>query len=458
MTDSSRTSSLHHRTSTALAYTIVTRNHFFLAAALAENFRQFNPVGRFLIVVADADDLSTQEPVWDWLAPQHREWLPRASNLAQFGLENLRSARQICANEFWQLAFQYSPLELTCCLKGRVAASLIQRGETQLLYLDADTRIFDSVENCLAPLQPTGGVLLTPHLQSPLPQDSYYPNNVDMLRSGVFNGGVLGFVEQTERPKQVLDFLDWWNQRNLRDCIVDPHQGLFVDQRWLDQAPAYFSSVKISRHLGLNVGYWNLHDRRLVWTGEQWNVTSGPTVRAAVPNVTVGTDEWEPLQVFHFSGAARVAPNGTSSCHRLSRHQNRHGLTTFREVELLTKEYLASWVSHNWLTYHAIPYAYDHLLSGAEISSRWREAYRLDSCHIRESAENPFVKFSDSAALARLEAASCPKNLKSGRFQYQLDGLHARIENLKARLDQLPWRRLLRATQQIQKRWFKRAG
>ncbi|MDP1561037.1 MAG: hypothetical protein Q8M16_06545 [Pirellulaceae bacterium] len=458
MTNSSHANHLHHRTSHALAYTIVTRNHFFLAAALAENFRQFNPAGRFLIVVADADAPATQEPAWDWLAPQHREWLSHAAIKPNFGLENLCSARQICPNEFWQLAFQYTPLELTCCLKGRVADSLIQLGETQLLYLDADTRIFDSVENCLAPLQPAGGVLLTPHLQSPLPLDRYYPNNVDLLRSGVFNGGVLGFVEQTERPKQVQGFLDWWNQCNLHDCIVDPHQGLFVDQRWLDQAPAYFSSVKISRHLGLNVGYWNLHDRRLARTGERWTVRSWSAGRAAAPDVMVEPDTWEPLQVFHFSGAARVASNGDCSCHRLSRHQNRHGLTTFREVELLTKAYLASWVSHNWLTYQAIPYAYNHLLNGEEISSRWREAYRLNSGHIRESAENPFVKFSDSAALARLEAASCIKNLKSGRFQYHLDGLQARIENLKDRLDQLPWRRLVRATQQIQKRWFKRAG
>ncbi len=444
--------------STSLAYTIVTRNHFFLAAALAENFRQFNPTGRFLIVVADADDPATQEPVWDWLTPSHRAWLNYVSPKSFFGRESLCSARQICPTDFWSLAFQYSPLELTCCLKGRVAEALILRGETQLLYLDADTRIFDSTENCLAPILATGGVLLTPHLQSPLPNDRCYPNNVDLLRSGVFNGGVLGFVESSVNASDVHGFLRWWNQCNLHNCIVDPHQGLFVDQRWLDQAPAYFSTVKISRHWGLNVGYWNLHDRRLANINRQWTVSPSSVVRTG--NHTEHPEHQEParLQVFHFSGADRVAPDGSSSSHRLSRHQNRHGLKALPEVASLIQQYLASWQSHDWLSYQSIPYAYGHLPTGTEILPRWREAYRLNSCQVRESIENPFQEFSDPTALAGLESAASSKFLKSGRFQYHLDGLQARIENLKHRLDQLPWRRLLRATQQLQKRWFKKAG
>lgn len=444
--------------STSLAYTIVTRNHFFLAAALAENFRQSNPTGRFLIVVADADDPATEEPVWDWLGSSHREWLNHVSFQSFSGLESLCSARQICPDDFWSLAFQYSPLELTCCLKGRVAEALIRRGETQLLYLDADTRIFDSTENCLAPILSAGGVLLTPHLQCALPNDGYYPNNVDLLRSGVFNGGVLGFVESSANSSDVLSFLSWWNQCNLQNCIVDPHQGLFVDQRWLDQAPAYFSAVKISRHWGLNVGYWNLHDRRLANTDGRWTVRSTPV---AQPRNTSEPPEHPvpvPLQVFHFSGAARIAPDGSSASHRLSRHQNRHGLKALPEVALLLQQYLSAWVSHDWLSYQGIPYAYGQLTTGTEILPGWREAYRLNSCQVRESVENPFREFSDPAALACLEIAASAQYLKSGRFQFHLDGLHARIENLKYRLDQLPWRRLLRATQQFQRRWFKKAG
>ena len=439
----------------ALTYTIVTRSHFFLATALAENFRESNPDGRFLIVVADADDPETEEPNWDWLAGPHRHWRARVVSGRPLGLEHLCSARQICPTDFWGLAFQYAPLELTCCLKGRVAESLLRLGETQLLYLDADTRIYDAVENCLLPLLPQGGVLLTPHLQSPLPEDGCYPNNVDLLRSGVFNGGVVGFVNTPDRAESVTAFLEWWNHCTLRDCVVDPHQGLFVDQRWLDQAPAYFADVKISRHLGLNVGYWNLHERRVVGNDRPWRIQRSQPCRSWEAD---RINEGVTLQVFHFSGAALVAPDGTRSCHRLSRHQNRHGLKSFPAVETLTANYLNSWVEHSWLEYQAIPYQYQRLSDGVEIPARWREAYRLNSCQIRETAGNPFRELRDPRAAARFDAAAQVKNLRSGRFQYHLEALHARIENLKHRLDQLPWRRIFRATQNLQKRWFKKAG
>lgn len=446
---------IRETTPPALTYTIVTRSHFFLAAALAENFRESNPQGRFLIVVADADDPTTGEPNWDWLASDHHGWLERISPGLPNGPEILRSARQICPADFWKLAFQYTPLELTCCLKGRVADGLMRLGETRLLYLDADTRIYDSVEHCLAPLLPQGGILLTPHLQSPLPEDECYPNNVDLLRSGVFNGGVLGFVEPSAESRKVLEFLAWWNQCNRRHCIVDPHQGLFVDQGWLDQAAAYFPAVKISRHWGLNVGYWNLHDRHLARANGQWTITPSPELTNGDSQ-----DSSQPsrLQVFHFSGASRTAPDGSSSCHRLSRHQNRHGLKKCPELAALIDPFLASWGQHHWQHYESIPYHYRLLNPGTEITPRWREAYRLNVCQISDLTDNPFQEFDCPAGRARLEAASQGKYLKSGRFQYQLDGLHERIENLKQRLDQLPWRRLLRATQQLQKRWFKKAG
>jgi hypothetical protein len=448
--------------SSPLAYTIVTRNHFFLAAALAENFRDTNPTGRFLVVVADADDPVTGEAAWDWLAPQHQDWKERVSGGASLGPQNLRSAGQLCPDEHWELAFQYQPLELTCCLKGRVAESLLRAGETKLLYMDADTRIFDSVENCLAPLRADGGVLLTPHLRNELPQDGCYPTNVELLRSGVFNGGVLGIVQKAGATDDAKCFLNWWNRCNRFDCIVDPYQGLFVDQRWLDQAPAYFSSVKISRHLGLNVGYWNLHDRRVTRRGGQWLVTPNGSTSALRDASRIRTAlearDDVPLQVFHFSGAGRVTPDGANCCHRLSRHQNRHGLKTLGEVPVLLDQYLSDWLEHQWLDYQVIPYAYDKLPNGIEISPPWREAFRLNSCRIREAAQNPFLAFTNAKARSRLEEASNAKYLKDGRFQYHLEGLHARIENLKHRLDQLPWRRLLRASQELHKRWFRKAG
>ena len=56
------------------------------------------------------------------------------------------------------------------------------------------------------------------------------------------------------------EFLDWWADRCRRDCLHDVPEGLFVDQRWVDLAAAYFPP-HVLRDPGLNAAYWNLDER-----------------------------------------------------------------------------------------------------------------------------------------------------------------------------------------------------
>ncbi len=428
-----------------LAFTIVTRNHFHLAAGLAQNFHQSNPNGRLLIVVADADDPQTGQATWEWLHPAHAAWRD-ASSVDGLGRCSLRSARELIGDSLWPLAFQYSSLELTCCLKSLVAQCLLAAGESQFLYLDADTRLYVSVADCLADISTQGGILLTPHIQQPFPHDECYPNNVDLLRSGVFNAGVIGFSITRESRQKVGDFLQWWTDCCQHHCIVDPRSGLFVDQRWLDQAPAMFPAVFLSRHPGLNVGYWNLHERQVA------NGESGYRVTSHLPSGQVD----EPLQVFHFSGAARRSRDGTSMLHRLSRHQNRHSIKQLPEVAELLETYLNSWTENHWEYYKSIEYAFDRFADGDSIDPRWREAYRQNSQQVRDNGPNPFVVYNTPLGKSQLQYAA--GTLKAGRFQFQLDEMQRKIESLRQRLDRLPWRRLAHAAKQWQKQWFKKAG
>jgi hypothetical protein len=437
-----------------LTYTIVTRSHFHLAAALEAQFRDENPTGRFCIVVADADDPATGSPIWDWLAPVHQTWRAASGDDSGQKQRSLLSARQIIADDFWSLAFQYLPLELTCCLKGRVAAGWLARGERRLLYLDADTQIFTSSAACLSPLGSTGGILLTPHFRSPLPADGHYPNRVDLLRSGVFNAGVFGVAQAAESADEVAAFLAWWNACTARDCLVDPHNGLFVDQRWLDTAPALFPGLKISTHWGLNVGYWNLHDRELHQTPQGIQVRP----QRSELNLPRPGDESavQPLQVFHFSGAERVDGEGRSAQHRLSRHQNRHTLNSQPVVARLLHAYLDAWDRHAWRHYAGIPFAYAHLPGGIPVPLAWREAYRQNLCGVRDLGANPFAVFDEPSGRARMRKATQPESLKSGRFQFHLEGLQARLARLQRRLDREPWRRLVRVTRHWKNQWLKR--
>jgi len=435
---------------TPLAFTIVTRNHFHLAAGWAEQLRRVDPAARALIVVADADDPLTEQPDWEWLADCHQDWLPVTHTTARCGALALRSARQLVSDNHWRLAFQYSPLELTCCLKGRIAAALWHAGERHLLYTDADTRLYDSVAHCLAPLANSGGILLTPHLQQPLPKDACYPTSVDLLRAGTFNAGVLGWsvgarpaaaqqgnpegsratrgadthgdFNSIESTHEIPAFFRWWNDCTETHCIVEPGLGLFVDQRWLDQAPGLFPSAVISRHLGLNVGYWNLHDRRVYQQENRWWVTAD-NASTATPDPRIHS---QPLQVLAQSDLTR-----------------------------LVQTYLSEWQQHAADHYTRLPYRYDSLTQGETIAPAWRDAYRLNACGLRE-IERPFVTLAQADGVKRLRAATSPPHLPAGRLQHQIDALHAKIDQLKRKLDRSLWRRWAKAAKQWRHRWWRK--
>ena len=44
-------------------------------------------------------------------------------------------------------------------------------------------------------------------------------------------------------------------------------EGLFVDQRWVDLVPALFDDYVVMKRAGLNVAYWNLHERSIELDG-----------------------------------------------------------------------------------------------------------------------------------------------------------------------------------------------
>jgi len=468
-----------------LTCTIVTRNHFHLAAGLEESLRRQDTDARFLILVADADPPTAGSPDWEWLAPDHRDWtmaagggdLREADPAAQVQRRRyLLAASDLGMYDWWSLAFQYTALELTCCLKSRLVNFLVEMGETEILYLDADTRLYDTVDSCLAPLARTGsagGVLLTPHLRRSLPADGRYPSNVDLMRCGVFNAGVMGFAVTDCRAVEVREFLQWWVECTRQDCIVDPHQGLFVDQKWLDQAPALFPCVQVSRHAGLNVGYWNLHDRRVEWspqgsaTMSRFGAAAGSRAAASATASTGPGEsqgflnpmvEGQRLQVFHFSGAEPGGDEAAAGERRLSRYQNRHGLRQQPAVEVLLNQYLQSGQRHRRDHYRALAYRYAVLEDGRSIPDVWREVYRLNCLDVRRMGANPWRVLTRSANRHQVERAAQPGAMRGGRFQYQIDALHQRVSDLKGRLDRLPWRRLANATKTMSRRWWKKAG
>jgi glycosyltransferase involved in cell wall biosynthesis len=190
-------------------------------------------------------------------------------------------------------------------------------------------------------------VLLTPHLTEPI-KDDKCPSERDIMRCGVYNLGYLGFrrTPATER------LLKWWQERLLRDCVVDFEQGLFVDQKWMDLAPTLCEGVHVNLDPGWNVAYWNLHGRRVEKTSQGYTVNGIP------------------LTFYHFSG---FDPDRGV----FSKHQNRFTMSSVAPaVRALCTDYAAELKEHGYPGNKSTPYAHARFPDGTLIPSAARKLYR----------------------------------------------------------------------------------
>lgn len=242
--------------------------------------------------------------------------------------------------------FQYEKLELCCALKPYAVLHQLEKNEAQaVIYIDSDMKVYSPFQEIIGRSLQHGSVVLTPHLHTPMePPDYLY-----ILRSGVCNAGFMAFKNNDE-AKQMLH---WWCMRVKNDCIADPYAGLLYDQRWLDLAVGLFSYIYIERHPGINVAYWNLHEKKIVKR-----------------NSVVMVDEKHPLCIFHFSGI---------SGDRLTKYQDEasHAGSDIVLHELVTDYRNEIREMKNYYGEQQV-YSYSTFADGSEISPAMREVVRLD--------------------------------------------------------------------------------
>ena len=183
-----------------------------------------------------------------------------------------------------QCAFKYNIIELNTALKPFVARCLLIDYD-KVIYLDPDVCVFAPLDGVVQALDDSAAVF-TPHALSPYEGEGR-PTDQDLLRFGAYN---LGFFGVANRP-QAHVLLDWWHRRCLALCFYEPLDGLGVDQKWMDLAPSFFDSVGILRDPGLNVAFWNLHERKLSCEGLHWQVNGA-----------------SPLVFIHFSSFVEADP------------------------------------------------------------------------------------------------------------------------------------------------------
>jgi hypothetical protein len=216
---------------------------------------------------------------------------------------------------------RYTIAEICCALKPFAMDHLLSNGVERTHYLDSDIGVFGSLEALDISLQ-TCSIQLTPHYFEDPPLDGRLPDQLTLIRAGVFNAGYLG-VRSTSVGHC---FLHWWAEKVRKFGYVAPYLGMHGDQRWLDLVPAKFAEVKILREKGTNVGYWNLHERQLEFDGRSYVVDD------------------RTLVFFHFSGFDPGTPGV------LSEFQDRHSVSEGGSLSKLTEEYARTVIANGYGT------------------------------------------------------------------------------------------------------------
>lgn len=242
----------------------------------------------------------------------------------------------------------YNLMEMATAVKPKFLSWLLDRGQA-VCFIDPDTVVYQSFAE-IALAAETQSIVLTPHALKPFPRDGLLPTEHSIMRAGVFNAGFIA-VGPSARP-----FLSWWHERLTTDAVDATEVGLFTDQRWLDFVPTLFSHT-VCEDPGMNVAYWNVHERG-VTRFDRRLVTADGT----------------PIRFFHFSGFKPGDPG------RLSRHggdKPRVRLESEPHLSRLCDEYATALFAAGFGVWSQEPYRFSSLPVGLPLDEDLRRLYRM---------------------------------------------------------------------------------
>ena len=276
-----------------IVFTLCSNNYLAQAKTLGDSLVAHNPNYKFVIGLVDKKDAQVD----------YNFFLPH----------QVIEAETARIPHFDDLCNRYDIIELNTAVKPFLFKFLFQEyPEAQgVIYLDPDMMVFSSLEKIYAELDQQS-LVLTPHILSPIPVDGCEPRENVFLTFGTYNLGFIAFANRPEGRR----FLVWWGVLNFSSGYIKTDEGMFVDQLWLNLAPVFFKGVKISLDPGLNVAYWNLHERVVGQNNNAYFI-----------------NDKSPLGFFHFSSYRLLEPE------RLSPYQNRYTFATRPDIAALFELY-----------------------------------------------------------------------------------------------------------------------
>lgn len=320
-----------------LAFTICSLNYLAQARTLGESLAATNPDFRFVVGLVDRLDGVALAPA---LQPPFE-----LLEVHRLGIPN-----------FGWMTSHYDITELNTAVKPYFIAYFFREHPEvrNVIYFDPDIIVFQPLGHLLANLE-RHALVLTPHITVPH-DDDRSTNENDHLGTGTYN---LGFIA-LHRGAETDRFVAWWCEKLAYECFNDVCNGLFTDQKWMNLTPVYFDPVRIEKHPGYNVAYWNLHERRLSERG----------------GTVFVNDSW-PLQFFHFSGYGLNQPDV------ISKYQNRHTFAARPDVVPLFARYAERLRAHHNAEYARLACAYV------------KERPLLRYQRVRRALRTPLVRLAD---------------------------------------------------------------
>ncbi len=224
-----------------IAFTICSNNYLAQAKTLGDSIRKTNSEYEFFIGLTDvfSSEIDYQNEIGYTIVPVDEIGIP----------------------EFDYLWKNYSIIEFNTNVKPFYFHYFIQHFSDLefLYYLDPDTFVYNEFTIIEQEFGKNGTALLTPHILGPIKLDNEVPGESLFLNHGIFNLGFFGM----KNPQPDNEIINWWKERTYHLGYNQPSKGLFVDQLWHNFTPIFFENVIVSHHPGLNIGPWNLHERKL---------------------------------------------------------------------------------------------------------------------------------------------------------------------------------------------------
>jgi hypothetical protein len=245
--------------------------------------------------------------------------------------------------------------------------------------------------------------VFTPHALSPYDGDGR-PSDRDLLRFGTCNLGFFA-VRRSEAAKAMLR---WWHERCHRECFYEPHLGLGVDQKWIDLAFFFFEGMGILRDPGLNVAFWNLHERHISRTSKGWYVNNHSI-----------------LSFVHFSSFVE------SNEQAVADKQTRYPVGSRQDFVLAADVYRDYLRRSKALVIVEDPsYRYGRFENGDAISPALRRFYAISESPDVEAAVNPFASYGPVHQFAQEFRLVSPEQAATTHANFKVQVNYSRQQKL----------------------------